>query len=137
MIRSPRCSPATARTSRTTIPSRFGIGYGLLDYDVLAQLYNQNVWRNTLGLSDLGNPGPFSQSDAVKAWHDVGRSGEPDGTENLALAFYTYMGIMLQQAGPTLTPTTMHNGLMALKALWAGTQHTRACVHAGLIRTAR
>ena len=98
-------------------PEQVGIGYGLLDYDVLAQLYNQNVWRNTLGLSDLGNPVPFSDSDAVKAWHDVGNSGEPDGTENLALAFYVYMGIMLQQAGPTLNPTTMHNGLMSLKPM--------------------
>jgi hypothetical protein len=98
-------------------PEQVGIGYGLLDYDVLAQLYNQNVWRNTLGLSDLGNPIPFSDSDAVKAWHDTGNSGEPDGTENLALAFYTYMGIMLQQAGPTLNTTTMHNGLLALKPI--------------------
>ena len=98
-------------------PEQVGIGYGLLDYDVLAQLYNQNVWRNTLGLSDLGNPIPFSDTDAVKAWHDTGNSGEPDGTENLALAFYTYMGIMLQQAGPTLNPTTMHAGLMALKPI--------------------
>ena len=56
-------------------PENVGTGSGLLDYDVLAQLYDQDVWRHTFGLSNIGNALPFEQSDAVKAWHDVGNSG--------------------------------------------------------------
>src|SRR5205823_12692129 len=47
-------------------------GTGLLDYDVLGQLYNHDAWRYAFGPSNLADNVPFPQSDAVKAWQDAG-----------------------------------------------------------------
>ena len=93
-------------------PENVGTGSGLLDYDVLAQLYDQDVWRHTLGLSNIGNALPFEQSDAVKAWHDVGNSGEPDKTENLNFTYFEFMGFLLMAAGPNLTPQNIAAGVL-------------------------
>ncbi|HET6910000.1 MAG TPA: hypothetical protein VFH54_11725 [Mycobacteriales bacterium] len=101
-------------------PENVGMGSGLLDYDVLAQLYDQDVWNHTLGLSNIGNPLPFDQSDAVKAWHDAGRTGEPDKTENLSLTYYEFMGLILMAAGPDLTPQNIASGLMKEPELGGG-----------------
>ena len=101
-------------------PEQVGFGSGLLDYDVLAQLYDQDVWNHTLGLSNLGNPLPFDQSDAVKAWHDTGHSGEPDQTENLSLAYHEFMGLLLMAAGPDLTPQNIAKGVLNEPSLGGG-----------------
>jgi len=93
-------------------PENVGSGSGLLDYDVLAQLYDQDVWRHTFGLSNIGNSLPFSESDAVKAWHDVGNSGEPDKTENLPFTYFQFMGFLLMAAGPDLTPANIAAGVL-------------------------
>ena len=98
-------------------PEQVMMGNGLLDYDVLAQLYNQDVWRNAFGLSNLGNALPFAQSDAVKAWQDSGNTGQPDQTENLNWFFYEAMADMIQQAGPVLNTTTIHTGLLDMPLL--------------------
>ncbi|MHB8463872.1 MAG: type 1 periplasmic-binding domain-containing protein [Acidimicrobiales bacterium] len=86
-------------------------GTGLVDYDVLAQLYNKNEWLHAFGPSTLADNIPFDQSDAVKAWHDVGRTGLPDKTENLAWTYFFGMGNALQVAGPALTPLSIRDGL--------------------------
>jgi len=89
-------------------------GSGLLDYDVLGQLYNQDVWRHAFGPSELQDPIPFAQSDAVKAFNDGGYAGQPDQTENRAWAYYSLMGTAFQTAGPNLTPANMRLGLTNL-----------------------
>jgi hypothetical protein len=98
-------------------PEQIITGTLLLDYDVLAQLYNQDIWRHTFGISDLANASPFATSDAVKAWNDAGNSGQPDATENLNLFFYEFLADMIQASGPVLNTTNMHNGLLALPEL--------------------
>jgi hypothetical protein len=98
-------------------PEQVGTGSGLLDYDVLAQLYDSDVWRHTMGLSNLGNALPFDQSDAVKAWHDTGHSGQPDKTENLSLSYFQFIGLVLQAAGPNLTPQSIAAGVLKEPAL--------------------
>ena len=108
---------STGSAQQNYNPENVLTGSGLLDYDVLAQLYNQGYWRHTFGLSSLGNPLPFDQSDAVKAWHDVGRSGQPDKTENLSLAYYQFIGLVLMAAGPDLTPQNIKAGLAREPAL--------------------
>lgn len=104
-------------------PELVGTGTGLLDYDPLAQLYDQNVWRYAFGLSDLGNSTPFPQSDAVKAWQDSGQSGMPDKTENLSWSLYSLMAAMIQVAGPNLTPQTVHQGLVSLPPMGGDPTH--------------
>lgn len=88
-------------------------GSGLLDYDVLAQLYNPNEMRYAFGPSELTDAIPFSQSDAVKAWQDAGNSGQPDNSANLSWSYFSAMGTALQAAGPDLTPATIRSGLSA------------------------
>lgn len=86
-------------------------GIGLVDYDVLAQLYNPNVWRYAFGISTLADNIPFPQSDAVKAYNDAGSPGLPDATENLNWAYFTAMATALQGAGPKITPRSMRDAL--------------------------
>lgn len=110
-------------------PENVGTGSGLLDYDVLAQLYDQDVWRHTFGLSNIGNSLPFEQSDAVKAWHDVGNSGDPDKTENLGFTYWEFIGMLLMAAGPNLTPQSIAAGVLKEpylggNAYYAGWQFT-------------
>jgi hypothetical protein len=112
-------------------PENVGTGSGLLDYDVLAQLYDQDVWRHTFGLSNIGNALPFEQSDAVKAWHDVGKSGQPDKTENLGFTYWEFIGMLLMAAGPDLTPQSIAAGVLKEpylggNAYYAGWQFTPA-----------
>lgn len=86
-------------------------GIGLVDYDVLAQLYNPNVWRYAFGISTLADNVPFPQSDGSKAYHDGGGPGDPDQTENLNWAYFTAMATSFQAAGPKMTPRSMRDGL--------------------------
>jgi hypothetical protein len=86
-------------------------GSGLLDYDVLAQLYNANEMKYAFGPSELANPIPFASSDATKAWQDTGNSGQPDGAANLAWAYFSFMGSAFQLAGPDPTAASIRQGL--------------------------
>jgi hypothetical protein len=54
---------------------------------------------------------PFDQSDAARAWRDAGNTGLPDKTENLNVAYYNLMASMIQNAGPTLNPRTIQQGM--------------------------
>jgi hypothetical protein len=96
-------------------------GSGLLDYDVLGQLYNRNEMRYAFGPSELTDAIPFAQTDAVKAWHDAGNSGQPDNTENLGWGYYSLMGSALQMAGPDLTINNIRAGLTSLGRGTGGT----------------
>lgn len=86
-------------------------GIGLVDYDVLAQLYSQGVWRYAFGLSTLADNVPFADSDAVKAWDDAGYTGTPDNTENLTWSYFSVMATAFEDAGPDVNPLTLRAGL--------------------------
>lgn len=101
---------SNAADSNQYHPEVFIIGAALIDYDALAQLYNPNVWRYAFGVSLLGQTIPFSDTNAVKAWHDVGNSGEPDKTANLSWTFIQIMADMFENAGPRPTPDSIHTG---------------------------
>jgi hypothetical protein len=89
-------------------------GSGLLDYDVLGQLYNKNEMRYAFGPSELTESIPFANTDAVKAWQDAGNSGEPDATQNLNWAYFSLAGSMLQMGGPQVSLASIRNGLSGL-----------------------
>ena len=77
-------------------------GTAYSDYDVLGQLYDPNVWRYAFGPSSLGNSVPFTQSDAMKAWRDVGFSGQPAAATNAMWIYLSLLGNVVQNAGPHL-----------------------------------
>jgi hypothetical protein len=99
-------------------------GTGLVDYDVLGQLYVSSVWQHAFGPSTLMNPIPFDQSEAVAAYHDVGRQGLPDKTENLNWAYFTLIGNSFQLAGPRPTPASIQQGLFAAAPAGGDPFHT-------------
>ena len=113
------CDPIAPVFTTTTLdqqgyhPEWLIPGSGLLDYDVLAQLYNANEMRYAFGPSELPDPTAFSDSDAVKAWTDAGNPGQPDKASNLAWAYFSFMGTLFQLAGPGPTVGTITQGLQA------------------------
>ena len=113
------CDPIAPVFSTTTLdqqgyhPEWLIPGSGLLDYDVLAQLYNANEMRYAFGPSELADPVPFAQTDAVKAWQDAGYTGQPDKASNLAWAYFSFMGTLFQLAGPGPTVGTITQGLQS------------------------
>jgi hypothetical protein len=104
-------------------------GSGLIDYDVLAQLYNANEMKYAFGPSELADPRPFAQSDAVKAWQDAGNSGQPDASANLSWSYFSAMGTALQAAGPDLTPANIRAGLSAEPAAGGTPTETLTAYH--------
>ncbi|HEX2851516.1 MAG TPA: hypothetical protein VHN98_13225, partial [Acidimicrobiales bacterium] len=105
-------------------PEQLMVGTGLIDYDVLGRLYEPTVWKYAFGLSHLQVPLAFDQSDATKAWRDAGNTGTPDTTENLAWAYFSLIGNMVQNAGPRLTPETIRDGMFnaPMRGGWAETK---------------
>ncbi len=98
-------------------PEELTAGSFLMDYDKLARLYNPNVWKYAFGPSTLQIQLPFDQSDAARAWRDAGNTGLPDKTENLNVAYYNLMASMIQNAGPTLNPRTIQQGMFNAQGL--------------------
>ena len=106
-------------------PEVFMSGMGLIDYDVLGQLYNHNVWKYAFGPSSLFDNVPFAQSDGSLAWQDAGNSGPPaDQTINLNWAYFSAMGSVFQMAGPNVNPGTMRDGLWGLAPRGGDQHHT-------------
>jgi hypothetical protein len=95
-------------------PEHFIVGQGLMDADQVGRLYDPPQWAHAFGVSDLAEMGPFSESDATRAWQDAGKSGQPDSTEGLALYLYLFLGNAFMQAGPSPTPASINQGLVAL-----------------------
>jgi hypothetical protein len=95
-------------------PEQLLMGVGLMDYDALAQLYNGSVWKYAFGVSSLGDPVAFADSQAAVAWRDAGRQGLPDNTENLYWSYFVLMGNAFQAAGPRVTPGAIEQALFSL-----------------------
>jgi hypothetical protein len=95
-------------------PEHFLAGEGLMDVDQVARLYDPSEWAHAFGVSDQAEMPPFGQSDATKAWQDVGNPGQPDVTENLPLLMYEFLGNAFMEAGAGPTPALIHQGLVAL-----------------------
>ena len=100
-------------------------GQNLLDYDVLGRLYDQAQWAHAFGPSQLVKPVPFAQSDAQKIWKASGNSGSACGSCNLATGYWTLIGSLLQEAGPSLTPLTVERGMVGARSSRGGWAETK------------
>jgi hypothetical protein len=105
-------------TQNSYFPEHLLPGANLLDYDVLGRLYDPVQWAHAFGPSQLVKPIPHEQSDASKIWRAAGNQGLPCSSCNLITGYWTLIGTMLQEAGPTLNPLTVERGL-------AGAQYRR------------
>ncbi|MEY2566973.1 MAG: hypothetical protein QOE35_1502 [Actinomycetota bacterium] len=100
-------------------------GLGLLDYDKLGRLYDQQQMQHAFGPSHLRDEVPFHDSDAAIVWRDSGNTGDPCKSCNLIWAYYAAAGAFLQGTGPVLNPLNMEKAVLTSKPLggWQASNH--------------
>jgi hypothetical protein len=101
-----------AQSSQNWFPEEVIAGEGLLDYDALAQAYDQSEWAHAFGPSDLGEQYPINQSDAGLIWKQEGQSGSPNQNANLMTSYMLSVAGGIMAAGPKLTPLTYEYGML-------------------------
>ena len=101
-----------AQSSQNWHPEEILAGSGLVDYDALAQAYDQSEWAHAFGPSDLGKAVDIMQVDAGRIWKAEGRSGKPNGSANLLTSYELALSMGITAAGPKLTPLAYEYGLL-------------------------
>jgi len=88
-------------------------GAGFIDLDILGQLYQQDQWSHSLGLSFIGPLQPLRATTGYNAYKAVRPNEEPSNLVDL-LYYQLYMlAIGVQEAGPQLNPETFERGMYA------------------------
>jgi hypothetical protein len=99
-----------AQASQSYFPEEVIAGEGLLDYDALAQTYDQTEWAHAFGPSDIAEQAPINNSDAGLIWKQEGQSGSPNQNSNLMTSYMLSVAGGIMAAGPKLTPLTYEYG---------------------------
>jgi hypothetical protein len=101
-----------AQAAQNYYPEQVLAGSGLVDYDALAQAYDQSEWRHAFGPSDLGKQVDIMEVDAGRIWKAQGKSGKPSGSANLLTTYELSLASGIMAAGPKLTPLTYEYGML-------------------------
>ena len=101
-----------AEASQNWHPEEVIAGEGLLDYDALAQTYDQTEWAHAFGPSDLGNSVGIDKTDAGDIWKAEGQSGSANQNSNLLTTYALSLAGGVMTAGPKLTPLTYEYGVL-------------------------
>ncbi|HEV8628072.1 MAG TPA: hypothetical protein VG034_26860, partial [Acidimicrobiia bacterium] len=88
-------------------------GAGFIDLDVLGQLYQQDQWSHSLGISFIGPLQPLRATTGYNAFKAARPNEEPSVLVDLFYYLMYTMAIGLQHAGPQLTPETFERGMYA------------------------
>ncbi len=91
------------------------LGTALTDWDVAAQLYNDEAWSNAFGISSLGQPRPIRAGLGYSVYKSI-RDDEPAFAVELIYGTMVMIASGIQMAGPNLNPNNFAEGLMA----WPG-----------------
>ena len=91
-------------------PEWIVVGTALTDWDVAAQLYNQDQWVHAFGISSMGEPRPVRAGLGYSAYKSV-RKDEPAFAVELIYATMLMIASGIQMAGPNLTPFSFEAGL--------------------------
>jgi hypothetical protein len=104
----------TGLSNQAYYPEHVLPGLGLLDYDLLGQLYDKQQWQHAFGPSQLPTFGTLDETDQAKVWQAMGNSGHPCGNNGCGLpwAYMSGLALMLQQTGPNLNPITFEQGVL-------------------------
>ena len=91
-------------------------GLGLLDYDLLGQLYDREQMIHAFGPSHLQKLVPLGETDAARVWRDQGHTGHPCGNNGCGIhwGYTSFIATAIQMAGPNLHPATMEQGILSL-----------------------
>jgi hypothetical protein len=103
-----------AAAAQNWSPENVIAGGGLLDYDALAQTYDQGQWAHAFGPSDIGLQTGVDKADAGKIWRAEGKSGSPNANSNLLTTYFLSLSGGIMAAGPKLTPLTYEYGLLTM-----------------------
>lgn len=116
-------------TSNGYFPEFLLPGLGLLDYDLLGQLYDSQQMQHAFGPSQLAQPTTLDDGDPARVWRAMGRSGHPCGNNGCGLqwAWANMAGIFIQAAGPNYNPLTLERGVLSLPPSggWAKTHNPK------------
>jgi hypothetical protein len=99
-------------TRQEYFPEYTMAGSGLVDYDLLARLYDAPQWANAFGPSDLPEFTPYAESDTVKVWQAAGNTGEPNKANQLGWTYLSFISSGIAGAGPALTPENFEQALL-------------------------
>lgn len=103
-------------TQQNYFPEHVLVGSGLLDYDPIAQLYDERQWSHAFGPSDISDWPGLAKTDAAIVWREGGgKEGEvPYTGVNLAWGYLAIVAAGAQQAGPGLNPASFERGVLTL-----------------------
>jgi hypothetical protein len=104
----------TGLSNQAYYPEHVLPGLGLLDYDLLGQLYDKQQWQHAFGPSQLPNFGSLDDTDQAKVWRAQGNDGHPCGNNGCGIpwAYVSTMALMLQQTGPDLNALSFEQGVL-------------------------
>jgi hypothetical protein len=88
-------------------------GAGFIDLDVLGQLYQQDQWSHSLGVSFIGPLQPLRATTGYNAFKAVRPNEEPSVLVDILYYEMYMLAIGVQHAGPQLTPETFERGMYA------------------------
>jgi hypothetical protein len=88
------------------------IGVALTDQDIVGQLFDQNEWKNAIGVTYLGKTIPYQATLGYAAYKSV-RNDEPATVVNLIYAQMYMLALGVQLAGPNLTPDGFMKGMQS------------------------
>jgi hypothetical protein len=92
-------------------PEIINIGAAFTDEDLVAQLFDQNVWAHAAGVTNNGNPPPYGSSLGYFAAKSVDPNNAPAHEVDLLYEDLYMLALGIQLAGPDLTPTTFEHGM--------------------------
>ena len=100
-------------TSQGWFPEHVLVGSGLIDYDILARLYDPQQWAHAFGPSDVVVYKPLGQQEASVTWRAAGRKGNAYSSAQLQWSYWAVIAAGIQMAGPTLDPGTFERALLS------------------------
>jgi hypothetical protein len=86
-------------------------GAAFIDLDIIGQLYQQDQWSHSLGLSFIGPLQPLRATTGYNAFKIARPNEEPSNLVDLLYYEMYTLAIGLQEAGPNLTPETFERGM--------------------------
>ncbi len=102
-----------AMTSQNWFPEHVLVGSGLIDYDILARLYDAQQWKHAFGPSDTVLYKPLGEQEASIVWRAAGNSGTAYSSAELQWGYWAVIAAGIQMAGPTLNPGTFEQALLS------------------------